>query len=136
MRERARERERQCHITVESAVLTVACVQTYTSFITMSVTRLGSSLRIELMVELPTLLTVFIFTLKAEAHDYGKGCYISDMCLWCFGQSQCTGLAGQSEQTVLVGRRGFVENYVLDRIGALRTCNTVQYLKNYVFVAR
>ncbi len=26
------------------------------------------------------------------------------------GQSQCTGSVGQSEQTVLVGRRGFVEN--------------------------
>ncbi len=27
-----------------------------------------------------------------------------------FGQSQCIGSVSQSEQTVLVGRRGFVEN--------------------------
>ncbi len=37
----------------------------------------------ELMVKLRTLLTVFIFILKAEVHDYGKGRYISDACLWC-----------------------------------------------------
>ncbi len=29
-----------------------------------------------------------------------------------FGQSQCTLPVGQSEQTVLVGRRGFVENEI------------------------
>ncbi len=49
------------------------------------------------MVKLRTLLTVFIFTLKAEACDYVKGRYIS-------------GSVGQSQQTVLVRRRGFVEN--------------------------
>ncbi len=32
-----------------------------------------------------------------------------------FGQSQCTVPVGQSEQTVLVGRRDFVENDVFDR---------------------
>ncbi len=32
------------------------------------------------------------------------------MWLVVFSQSQCTVPAGQSEQTVLVGRRGFVEN--------------------------
>ncbi len=78
-----RERERQGLITVESAVLTSACVQTHTSFITVSVTWLCSSLRLELMVKLTTLLTVFIFTLKAEARDYGKVRYISDARLWC-----------------------------------------------------
>ncbi len=62
---------------------TAACVQTHTSFITVSVTRLCSPLRLELMLKLRTLLTVFIFTLKAEACDYGKGRYISDMRLWC-----------------------------------------------------
>ncbi len=31
------------------------------------------------MLKLRTLLTVFIFTLKAEACDYGKGPYISDV---------------------------------------------------------
>ncbi len=35
-----------------------------------------------------------------------------------FGQSQCTVSAGQSEQTVLVGRRGFVENEAFERGGA------------------
>ncbi len=35
------------------------------------------------MVKLRTLLTVFIFILEAKAHDYGKGCYISDDCLRC-----------------------------------------------------
>ncbi len=35
-----------------------------------------------------------------------------------FGQSQCTVPVGQSEQTVLVGRRGFVENEALERGGA------------------
>ncbi len=83
MRERERERERQGHITVELAVLISACVQTHTIFITVSVTRLCSSFRLELMVKLMTLLTVFIFTLKAEARDYGKGRYISDTYLWC-----------------------------------------------------
>ncbi len=76
--ERERERERQGHITVESAVFTVACVQIHTSIINVSVTWLCSPLGLELMVKLRTLLTVFIFTLKAEARDYGKGCYISD----------------------------------------------------------
>ncbi len=46
----------------------------------MSVMRLCSPLRLELMVKLRTLLTVFIFTLKAEAGDYGKGHYIA--CFW------------------------------------------------------
>ncbi len=35
-----------------------------------------------------------------------------------FGQSQCTVLAGQSEQTVLVGRKDFVENKAFERGGA------------------
>ncbi len=76
------ERERQGHITVKS-VLIVACVQTHTSFITVSVTRLCSPLGLELMVKLRTLLTVFTFILKAEACDYGKGRYISDEYLHC-----------------------------------------------------
>ncbi len=79
-----KERDRQGHITVESAVLTAACVlQIHTSIITVSVTRLCSPFVLELMVKLTTLLTVFIFTLKAEARNYGKGSYISDMHLWC-----------------------------------------------------
>ncbi len=34
--------------------------------------------RLELMVKLRTILFVFTFILKAKAHDYGKGSYISD----------------------------------------------------------
>ncbi len=67
------ERRRQGHITV-------ACVQsqTHTSFITVSVTQLYSPFGLELMVKLRTLLTVFTLVLKVEAHDYGKGSYISN----------------------------------------------------------
>ncbi len=68
---------------MELAVLIAACVQTHTSIITVSVMRLCSSFGLELMVKLRTLLTVFTFILKAEAHDYGKGRYISDECLRC-----------------------------------------------------
>ncbi len=71
-------------------------------------------LGLELMLTLRTLLTVFTFILKAEARDYGKGCYISDA-LVVFGQSQCTVPVGQSEQTALVGRRDFVENEAFER---------------------
>ncbi len=67
------ERGRHGHIT------TAACLQTHTSIITVSVTWLCSPLRLELMVKLRTLLTVFTFILKAKARDYGKGRYISDM---------------------------------------------------------
>ncbi len=74
---RERGRERQGHITVESTVLITSCVHIHTSFITVSVTRVCSPFRLELMLKLRTLLTVFIFTLKAEALDYGKGRYIS-----------------------------------------------------------
>ncbi len=51
------------------------------------------------MVKLRTLVTVFIFTLKAEAeaHDYSKGSYISDLCLWCSANHNALGqLANQS----------------------------------------
>ncbi len=37
------------------------------------------------------------------------------MVLVVFGQSQCTVPVGQSEQTVLVGRRDFVENDAFER---------------------
>ncbi len=67
--------------------------------------------RLELMLKPTTLLSVF--TLKTDASDYGKGCYIP-----VFGQSQCTRSAGQSEHTVLVRRRGFVENDAFERGGA------------------
>ncbi len=96
-------RERQGHITVESAVLIVACVQTHTSFITVSVTQLCSPLGLELMVKLRTL-TVFTFILKDEARDYGKGRYISDECLWCSANHNA--LCQLANQSRLAGHRG------------------------------
>ncbi len=92
-----RERERQGQITVESAFLIVACVQTHTSIITVSVTRLCSPLALELMVKLRTLLTVFTLILKAEARNYGKGRYISDVACGVRPITMhCTSLANQS----------------------------------------
>ncbi len=67
----------QGHITI------AACVQIHTSIITVSVTRLCSSLGLELMVKLRTLLTAFTLILKAKSRNYGKGRYISDECLRC-----------------------------------------------------
>ncbi len=64
-----RERERQGHITAESAFVIVARVQTHTSIITVSVTRLCYPFMLELMVNVRTLLTVFlhlIWKLKLE----------------------------------------------------------------------
>ncbi len=95
----------------------------------MSVTRLYSST----LVKLNTLLIVFIFILKDKARDYGKGSLHFRRVLAVFSQSQCTGSAGQSEQTVLVGRKDFVENEAFERGRAQRTYNNVQYLKNNVF---
>ncbi len=57
----------------------------------------------------------FTFILKAKAHDYGKGRYISDSCLRCWATHMLP--VGQSEQTALVGRRDFVENEAFERGG-------------------
>ncbi len=104
---------------------TVACVQTHTSFITVSVMRLRSPLGLELMVKLRTLLTVFTLILKDEdAIHFRRG-------LWCSVQSQCTVPVGQSEQTVLVGKRTFLENEAFER-GLQRTYIIVQYLINCI----
>ncbi len=90
---RERDRVTSQHV----SVLIAACVQTHTSFITVSVTRLCSPLGLELMVKLRTLLTVFTFILKAEARDYGKGRDISDECLRCSANHNALGqLANQS----------------------------------------
>ncbi len=70
------ERGRQGHTTV-------ACVQTHTSFITVSVMRLCSPFWLELMVKLRTLLTVFTLVLKVEACDYKKGEFHFRCSLWC-----------------------------------------------------
>ncbi len=96
-----RERERRSHhsgvYSVSEIVLIAACLQTHRSFITVSVTRLCSPLGLELMLKLRTLLTVFTLILKAEARDYGKGCYISNECLRCSANHNALGqLANQS----------------------------------------
>ncbi len=76
-------------------VTTMACLQTHTSIITVSVTQLCSPLGLELKVKLRTLLTVFTFILKAR--DYGKAHYISNECLWCSANHNALGqLANQS----------------------------------------
>ncbi len=84
--EREREREREGHSSASCVCVCVcvcarvcergrhghtiaACVQTHTSIITVSVTRLCSPFGLELMVKLRTLLTVFTFILKAKAGD-------------------------------------------------------------------
>ncbi len=88
---------------MESAFLIAVCLQTHTSIITVSVTRLCSSVGLELMVKLSTLLTVFTFILKAEARDYGKGRYISES-LWCSTNHNALGqLANQSRLCLLEG---------------------------------
>ncbi len=95
------ERERHGHISA-------ACVQTHTSFNTVSVTWLCFPFGLELMVKLRTLLTVFTFILKAEAHDYGKVRYVSDSCLCCSTNHNAQGQP--AIQSYLFGRRDFVGN--------------------------
>jgi len=95
MRERGRERERDTdthththththRVTSQRSVQPVRnrlnrglCANTYEHHHCVCHTTLFPS-RLELMLKLRMLLTVFIFTLKAEARDYGKGRYISD----------------------------------------------------------
>ncbi len=74
-----------------------------------------STFGLELMVKLRTLLTVLTLVLKAEARDYGKGSYISDAAC---GVRPITMSVGQSKQTMLFGRRDFVENKAFERSGA------------------
>ncbi len=74
------ERERvtsQWSVQPSEIILIMACVQTHTSIITVSVTRLCSPLGLELMVKLRSI-TAFTLILKVEACDYGKGRYIYD----------------------------------------------------------
>ncbi len=68
------------------------------------------------MVKLRTLLTVFTLVLKAEARNYGKGSYISNAACGVRPNTMHWSV-GQSEQTVLVGRRDFVENEAFERGG-------------------
>ncbi len=118
VRGRERERERDRVTSQWNQLLTTACVlQIHTSIITVSVTRLFPFRAWTDGKTIFFLSLVFIFTLKADALDYGKGRYISDACLWCSANHNALS-AGQSEQTALVGRRGFVENYAFERGGA------------------
>ncbi len=114
------ERERQDHITVESAVLIAACVQIHTSIITESVMWLCSPFGLELMVKLRTLLTLYCLYIYLESWSsrLWKGTLHFRRVLAVFGQSQCTVPVGQSEQTALVGRRNFVENEAFERGGS------------------
>ncbi len=84
---------------------TMACVQTHTSFITVSVTWLCSPLRLELMVKLRTLLNVFTYILKDKACDYRKGrLHFSDSCLYFSANHNALGqLANQSRLCFLEG---------------------------------
>ncbi len=116
VRERERERERGSHHKGVSCLNRGLCTANIYEF-HHCVCHLCSPFGFELMVKLTTLLTVFIFTLKAEAHVMVR----SVAALVVFGQSQCTRSIGQSEQTVLVGRRGFVENLPFERGGAYNT---------------
>ncbi len=75
----------------KALVLIVACLQTHTSIITVSVTWLCSPLGLELMVKIRPLLTVFNLILKAEAHDYGKGRFISYSCFCCSANHNALG---------------------------------------------
>ncbi len=72
-----------------------------------------------------TLLTVFIFNLKAEPRVNGKGCYISNACLWCSANHNALGqLANQS-------RLRLSEVGVLQKLTCLRevghTGNKIMY---------
>ncbi len=83
------ERERETwshHSGVYSAseiVLIVACVQTHTSFITVSVTRLCSPFGLELMVKIRTLLTVFTLIFESWSSRLWKGALHFRRGLWC-----------------------------------------------------
>ncbi len=90
----ARVRERDRVTSLESAVLTAACVQTHKSFISVC------------------FATLFLFrawtdgntNLEAEACDYGKERYISDACLWCSANHNALcQLANQSRLHLLEG---------------------------------
>ncbi len=56
--------------------LITACLQTHMSFITVCHETLFP---FQAWTDAKTLLTVFTLVLKAEAHDYGKGSYISNV---------------------------------------------------------
>ncbi len=104
VRERERERERESHITVESVVLTAACVQTHTSFITESVTRFCSP-RAWTDAKTKDIINCLYIYFERWSLRLWKGALHFRLVLVVFGQSQYSEPVGQSEQTVLVGRR-------------------------------
>ncbi len=92
-----------CHITINQCQRTVRTANTYKHH----------HLGLELMVKLRTSLHSFL-KLKFVIMERGVTFLMQ---LVVFGQSQCTVPVGQSEQTVLVGRRDFVENEAFERRG-------------------
>ncbi len=94
------ERERQGHSTVESAFLIAACLQTHTSIITVSFTEICFPLRLELVVKLTILLTVYInlkLTFMVSAVTFPT-------CLWCSANHNALGqLTNQSRLSLSEG---------------------------------
>ncbi len=70
----------------------------------------GRQSRLELMVKLRTLHSFWKLTIMEKSVTFSTSLVV-------FGQSQCSVSVGQSEQTVLVGRRDFVENEAFERGG-------------------
>ncbi len=112
-REGDKERDRQGQITVWfDTVLNTACVlQTHKSIITAFVTQLFPSWAWTDGKTKDIIYCLYIY-FESWSSRLWKGA-LHFRCLHVvFGQSQCTGSVGQSEQTVLVGRRGFVEKHL------------------------
>ncbi len=73
-----RERETGSHHSGVSCINHSFCLNTFEHHHCVCHVSLFPS-RLELMLKLTTLLTVFTLILKAETRDYGKGRYISDV---------------------------------------------------------
>ncbi len=113
---------RLSEIIAPSAVLTSTCVQTHTSIIhyVCHVTLFPFRAWTDGKTNDIYIFNVFIFTFKAEACDIGKGDVIFPTCACCVRPITMHWVkAGQSEQTVLVGRRGFVDNDTFERGGGI-----------------
>ncbi len=63
------------------------------------------------------IINCLYFNFESWSSRLWKGALHFRLVLVVFGQSQCSGSVGQSEQTVLVGRRDFVENEAFERGG-------------------
>ncbi len=84
------------------------------------------------MVKLRILLTVFIFSLKAEAQNYGKQRYISDARLWCSDNHNALDqLANQNR--LCLSKGGFCRKRHVEIVGVSINYNNVPYLENNVF---